>query len=299
MEMPVDAFLTAVYTIVDDWYQAHAPTLLAGKVGKKPAFADSEVLTLSLAQHWLGYASETEFLRFIQHNYRPLFPRLVTQGQFNRRVRNLTPVLGAFRRWLAEQVGAPTAGVYLIDGTAIHVRHWRRYGPRCLMFPGAGLGYCAAKKETFYGYKLVLLVTLDGRLLDFVLLPGGADERLALDELLQRYRHLEVFGDKGFVDQARQERLAQRYGHRVWTPKRQNQKQQNPKEWDALCTRLRQRVETTIDQAKGVFGVEKPGALTFWGLTSRLTAKLTGMTLAAWVNVQHGRSPLTLAGFHF
>jgi len=51
MNMPTETFLTTVYTIIDEWYQQHAPKLLAGKVGKKPLFCDSEVLTLTVAQH--------------------------------------------------------------------------------------------------------------------------------------------------------------------------------------------------------------------------------------------------------
>ena len=299
MNMPVDAFLTALYTIVDDWYQAHAPSLLAGKAGAHPEFTDSEVLTLSLAQHWLGYPSERRFLRFIRHNYLPLFPRLLDQSQFNRRARNLCGLLNEFRRWIVQQAGTATVRCYLIDGTPIHVRHWRRFNSRCLRFPGAALGHCASKKETFYGYKMVFLFTPDGRLFDFVLLPANADERVALDELLEQYRDFELFGDKGFLDQERAERLHQRYGHRLWTPKRRNQKQQAPKEWEALCNRVRRRIETAIDQAKDFFGLEDPGAHTFWGLRSRLIAKLTGLTLAAWINQQQGRSPLALADFAF
>jgi hypothetical protein len=299
MDMPVDAFLTALYTMVDDWYQQAAPTLLAGKVGEPPEFSDSEVLTLSLAQHWLGFHSERRFLRFLRHNYLPLFPRLLDQSQFNRRARRLSGLLNAFRRWLAQAAGGPTAGAYLIDGTPVHVRHWRRYHSRCWRFEGAAVGHCAAKKETYYGYKLVLLLTLEGRLFDFVLLPANADERDGLEELLEPYRNLEIFGDKGFLDQARRERLQQRYGHRLWTPKRKNQKQQDPEGWTQTCNRVRQRVETAIDQAKDFFGLEAPGAATFGGLCSRLLAKLTGMTVAAWANVQQGRSPLALADFSF
>ena len=67
---------------MDDWYQAHAPRLLAGEAGKKPLFSDSEVMTLSLAQHWLGVEEESEFLRYTRNNHLPLFPRLLSQGQF-------------------------------------------------------------------------------------------------------------------------------------------------------------------------------------------------------------------------
>ena len=89
MNMPTETFLTALYTIIDDWYQQHAPKLLTGRADKKPLFCASEALTLAVAQHWLGIAREREFLRFIRNNYLPLFPRLVDQSQFNRRMRAL------------------------------------------------------------------------------------------------------------------------------------------------------------------------------------------------------------------
>lgn len=53
MNMPVETFLTTLYTTVDDWYhwyQQHAPRLLAGKAGKKPLFSDSEVICSPIAR---------------------------------------------------------------------------------------------------------------------------------------------------------------------------------------------------------------------------------------------------------
>ena len=66
-----------------------------------------------------------------------------------------------------------------------------------------------------------------------------------------------------------------------------------------MIEQARQRIESVYSQAKAFFGLEKPGAKTFWGLASRLIAKLTGMALAAWVNLSCGRSPLALAEFAF
>lgn len=68
MNMPTETFLTTLYTIGDDRYQVHAPRLLAGKAGKKPEFSDSEVITLSLAQHWLGFADERKGAQFLLDN---------------------------------------------------------------------------------------------------------------------------------------------------------------------------------------------------------------------------------------
>jgi DDE family transposase len=299
MNMPVDAFLTALYTKVDDWYQAHGQALLAGKAGAKPLFADSEVITLALAQHWCGFAKEREWLRFIANNYHALFPQLLSQSEFNRRARNLCWLINALRRWVVEQMGAYEAEYRLIDSTPIQVRHWRRYGRTHLMLPEAALGYCAAKKETFYGYRLVVLTTLEGVITDWQLIPANADEREAALDLLETYRDRTIFGDKGFLDQLRQALLAELTGNQLLTPKRANQQEQNSPAWDALMNRLRRLIETAFSQGKDCFGLEKPRARTLWGLLSRLITKLTAMTIAAWANGEQGRSPLTLADFTF
>jgi hypothetical protein len=299
MNMPVETFLTALYTYVDDWYQTEGARLLAGKVGSKPEFSDSEVLTLSLAQHWCGFAKEAAWLRFVRQNYLPLFPRLLSQSEFNRRARNLCWLLNRLRLWVVQQVEALAQTYRLIDGTPLHVRHWRRYGRGHLLLREASLGYCASKKETFYGYRLVVLTTLDGIITDWALVSAATDEREAAFDLLEEYQNLTVLGDKGFLDQFRQTLLTELTGNRLYTPKRKNQKQQNAPEWDAQMNRLRRLVETAIGQAKEVFGLEKPRARSWWGVLSRLIAKLTGLTLAAWINKQHGRSPLALADFSF
>lgn len=299
MNMPVDAFLTALYTKVDDWYQVQGPALLAGKAGAKPLFADSEVITLALAQHWCGFAKEREWLRFIGNNYRALFPHLLSQSEFNRRARNLCWLINALRRWVVQQMGAYEAEYRLIDSTPIQVRHWRRYGRTHLLLPEAALGYCAAKKETFYGYRLVVLTTLKGVITDWQLIPANADEREAALDLLETYRDRIILGDKGFLDQLRQALLAELTGNQLLTPKRANQKEQNPPTWEALMNRFRRLIETTFSQGKEGFGLEKPRARTLWGLLSRLIAKLTAMTIAAWANLAQGRSPLVLADFTF
>ena len=75
--------LTIIFVLVDDWYQVHGYKLLTGKVGKKPVFKDSEVITLVLAHDFIPYPAETQSVAFIRANYLALFPKLVDQSQFN------------------------------------------------------------------------------------------------------------------------------------------------------------------------------------------------------------------------
>jgi hypothetical protein len=83
---------------VDDWYRVEGSKLLKGKVGRKPEFSDSEVMPLILAQDFIPYPSETQYVRFIRANYLALFPKLVDQSQFNRRLRALRLLIEQFRR---------------------------------------------------------------------------------------------------------------------------------------------------------------------------------------------------------
>ena len=81
--------LLVIFVIVADWYQDQGQIILKGKPGKKPWFSDSEVITLMLAQDFIPYPGENQFVGYMKANYFDLFPKLITQSQFNRRARNL------------------------------------------------------------------------------------------------------------------------------------------------------------------------------------------------------------------
>jgi len=42
-------------------------------------------MTLMLAQDYIPYPSETQFIEFIRANHLDMFPKLIDQSQFNRR----------------------------------------------------------------------------------------------------------------------------------------------------------------------------------------------------------------------
>ena len=50
--IPITDLLTITFVLVDDWYHDFGHQLLSGKVGKKPIFKDSEVITLMLAHEY-------------------------------------------------------------------------------------------------------------------------------------------------------------------------------------------------------------------------------------------------------
>ncbi|MBI3659086.1 IS982 family transposase [Candidatus Acetothermia bacterium] len=295
----LDTFLSILYAIVDDFYQISCLPLLGPKPGPAPQLADSEVLTLTLAQQLLGFETERAFLSFAAGNLRHLFPRLLDQSQFNRRARALVWALERIRRQALQELGACWERYRLVDTAPVPVMKLCRFSRTSLFLGEATVGYCASKKEYYAGFKLALLVTLDGVITAFDLVPAHTDERAAVEQLLNPAGHLVVLGDKGFIGQEWQADWHERRGHLILTPKRCNQKIQNPLALDRLMQRSRRLVETVIDQLKEHLCLERTHAKTLLGLWGRVGAKLAGHTLAVVLNRRFGGNLLALKGLVF
>jgi hypothetical protein len=106
LELDLDTFLTALYTVVDDVYRERLAVVLAHRPGPAPVLSDSEVLALAVCAEWGLWGSERAFYRFVRKRLRHLFPRLVDYSGFDRRRRSLYPALAAVQRAVAQRLGA-------------------------------------------------------------------------------------------------------------------------------------------------------------------------------------------------
>lgn len=294
MQISIEDLLTLVFVIVDDWYQRTGQRLLGRTVGQKPTFSDSEVLTLMLAIDFFEFTSERRFVSFVRANYLKLFPALLDQSQFNRRSRGLRYLLNELRTALATDLGVHFEQHFLLDTTPVIAVGYRR-DKRSSDFRGsAAYGYCAARRLKYFGYKLVMLTTLNGTPYAFELVPANTDERAAADEVLDTLpADSQVWADKGFIGQAWQADWA-RQEIQVWTTKRENQKVQNPPTFDRLLNRVRERVEGVFDTLKeGGRSVEHTLARTVGGLCTRIIAKMTSVTLRLVLRRAFGIDVLT------
>jgi hypothetical protein len=149
--------LTIIYVLVDDWYQDHGCKLLNGKVGKKPVFKDSEVITLMMAHDFIPYPAETQYLEFMRANYLALFPKLVDQIQFNRRARALCLLAEQLRRFWIVQKGWHRQTSYLLDTKPVPIIGYKRSKSHSDFAGNANYGRCASRNLKYFGYKLVVL----------------------------------------------------------------------------------------------------------------------------------------------
>jgi len=274
---------------VDDWYQAEGAALLKGKPGAKPVFSESEMITLMVAQDFIPYPGETQFLGFIRANYRALFPRLVDQSQFNRRARNLRGVVERLRQAWVIRLGVVQPPQLLLDTKPIPVMGTRRSKRHSEFAGSAAYGHCASRELDYFGYKLVMLVTLDGIPVEYDLVPANLDERDAADVVVYRVRDCDIFGDKGFIGADWQATLFEHTGNRMWTTKRANQIQQNPPEFDRLLTHVRERIEGVFHRLQNSGrNVERLLAKTVHGVCTRIILKVTSLVLKILLQREFG-----------
>lgn len=181
-----------------------------------------------MAQQLLGFNRFGTFLAKPRRIFATSW--LLPQSQFNRRVRALA--------WVPELIQAlHQLGAFLErywDTTPVPVMKLCRFG-RTSLLGEASVGYCPSKKEYSVGFQVALRANWNGVIPHFDLIPAHIRE--AVERGLEASWNLVVLGDKGFIGQQWQADWQERRAHLILTPKRRNQKLQNPTVLDRLLVR--------------------------------------------------------------
>ena len=281
--------VTLIYVLVDDWYQKEGIHYLHGKVGSKPEFTDSEVMTLVLARDYLPFPSESQFLAFIRSNYLDHFPQLLERSQFNRRARNLRLLIERWRRAQLLELGIGQCSCFILDTKPVPVVGVKRSNRHSDFAGTAAYGRCVSRNLLYFGYKLVALTTLAGLPVLYELVPANATEHEAANTLVDLILGSDILGDKGFISAPWQAEILDQTGNHVWTPKRANQHQQNSQEFDRWLKHYRERIEGVFHELTDVgCNLERLHARTLVGLCSRVIAKVASHALRFFLNLYFG-----------
>ena len=270
-------FCTWMYGIIDDLWRQIAP--LFKRSGPPPDCSDSELLTLTIVGECRGWDVETEMLSYWQE-HRDLFPNIPSQSRFNRRRRNLMLAFNLIRQSVLKMLDLAQERQSVIDSLPIPVvpdstGDWQVHG--------AAYGKVPSRKETIFGYKLHLLITVGGLILDFELAPANATDWEIGVEMLDKHTDLDVLGDHGYISAKQAAQLWRQNRLRLRTIPRRNQKTQMSAAGKKIHNAIRQIIETVNGQLSEQFNIEHNHAHTFWGLCARLYSKLTAHTLCIYL----------------
>ena len=262
--------------------------------GYAPGLSDSEVITLELVGELLGYDGAEAIWTYFKRHWAAWFPRLGDRRTFVRPAANRWRITQVLHERLVTALGARAAAGYIIDGFPIAVCKLVRAVHSQVLKAEADYGYCAAKREYYYGLKAPLLIDLRGVAVGITVTAANVDERDAAYEVLRAIEGL-VLGDKGYI-RPQFKADCEALGLDLQTPVRQNRKERRPRGWLKLWQRVRQRIETVIGQLEQRFGLAKSRARDTWHLTNQVPRKLLAHPIGVWLNLSQGRQPLDLDG---
>lgn len=278
-------FILLTYTIIDDLYQQFVPASVSQRRNVNTAkMSDSEIITLSICGELAGIDSENAWYSFVKRNYRHLFPKLCSRTRFNRTRRALLQVTELLRQKLIQSFPIPSSRYFVVDSFPLPVcRFGRARFCHSFRVDGANYGRCPSKKETYFGFKVHALITLEGYITAFEITPASVDDREGLRDLAENQFGLVIPGDKGYTGEALYDDM-RRKGICLMSLKPSNYKKNWPREIRQLIFRFRRRVETVFSQLSEQLNAERVLAKSFRGLCTRLQNKVLGHNLCMAFN---------------
>ncbi|CAM2864514.1 transposase [Streptococcus acidominimus] len=250
--------------ICHHFYQNYCPDSFKHRrnVGLAKVSGES-LLVLLLLQAELGMTSQRHFYSICQ-----LFPcgQLLERSRFNRRSKQLIWLVQLIRKAMSEML--PSDKLAIIDSFPLSLCQPVR-NHRVTIFKGlADIGYNASKHLWFYGFKVHMLVTLSGFILNYVVTPASVHDIKVVYELLEGCKQSVVLADLGYLSQELKDRLEQK-GYHLWTPLRQNMvgaEQHN--HWQLLV--MRRTIETRFSELCLLFDIEHTLTRSLAGLQLRM-----------------------------
>lgn len=277
--MEPQIYLISLYLAVESIFQKIVGQKRLRQRGFEPALSDVEVITIELFGEYQGYSDDKKIWRYIRDHWLEWFPGLGSYKNFTRHCANLMII----KQMIFEEMSRPQPGEsYIADGLPMPICKFAR-AKRCKLFQSvASFGYCAAKKEHYYGFKGHLVITTTGEIRMFSLTPANESERQALLDMAGGLSG-NMLADKGYIGEDFTEQMAAQ-GIVMHTPLRKNMHDDRPKALVKMLMNKRRFIETIIGKLVGQFNLASCKARDLWRLSNRIYRKLLSYTFALKLN---------------
>ena len=268
-----DIYIVTAYCLMEDILKAYGY-----QDDKRAKISAAEVLIVAVvaAKYFQNHHERALIVLIKLGDIPPL-----SVSRFNRRLHALSDWLYGIVNLLGEAFAQ--GEVYIIDSMPLPVCK-RVRARRCRKVRGkAYCGYCAAKKEKFFGWRLHLICTAEGIPVSFDLLPAAEHDLTPIHELtFPLPAGSAVFGDKGYISAADALTIFEESGVRLVSIRRKNMQ---PNCWaDDFDLRLyRKRIETVYSQLDKM-GIQHLHARTNLGFDLKAWASLLALAFTNILN---------------
>jgi len=232
--------IITIYCFFDELLKA-----LGHKDDPQAKLTTAEVMTIATVAAQFYTGNQQNALDFLcSHGYiRPF-----SKSRFNRRLHAIPEALWQFALSVLAEIHQQSnpGRLHIVDTFPVPVCRNIRIR-RCRIYKGKTFhGYCASKKEYFFGLKVCLVVTESGEPVEMLLSPGSTADITTLRCMdLNLPAESVLFGDSGFLDTEFEAALEDAQVNLV-VPRRANMKEQLDGCVEYICRLCRKRVETTF-----------------------------------------------------
>ena len=293
MNNDIETLATALYVKIDDMLRDWPDLAPARPVTGTPlTLSDAELLTMAVMSALLGFTSERRWLRYVSAHLAGMFPRMIGQSGWNKRIRKAFFLFIRVIRMLAMDTSLWSDDVWVVDSTPVQCGCSRETVKRSDAAGWAEYGYCASHSRYFWGLRLHLVCTLSGLPVLFALAGAKADERETLLGMLEAGRDVTeahpgqtIIGDKNYFGRSFEADLTERELV-LLRPVRKGEAKRAGQE---LFKPLRQVIESVNWTFKGQLDLERHGGKTPEGILARVLARILALTAAIWHNDKTGQ----------
>ena len=261
------SYIVTSYVVIDDVLKG------IGHVDDSRAtISSAEIVTVAVvAAKYFQNHHERALCLLQQTGYLPK----LSVSRFNRRLHALQEVLLLLVSLLGELM--MTGNVFIIDTLPVPVCKRVRAKRCCKVQGDAYGGYCASKREYYWGWQLHLVCDATGVPISFDLLPARWDELTLVQALLSPLPEGSVVvADKGYISD-RDQQLSYIHGRVRLVPKQRRNMTGNTTEDAALIRAHRPRIETVNSQLEKM-GLQRLHARTNPGFALKVLASLLALT---------------------
>jgi hypothetical protein len=257
---------------------------------KVPVMADLEIISLACMMEALGIDSENLLWSKIKKDYPGLFSHLICRTRFNRRRRRLQPYIVKVQDKVSARLGDQSQSMVIdsIPVPVVKMARERTYKAFRKSFETApAKGYSSVNKGWFIGYKLHVVIFDNGVVQQSGVTKGNVHDINYLKGINKLPSKKQLLGDRAYRSNPLQIDLFDKFKVKLRVPFRINQHdyKKHPKKYKSK----RQMVETFFAQMCDQLNLKRNYAKSYDGLLTRLTSKLSSMSILHWINHLNGK----------
>ena len=268
MKTDQDTIITTIYVVIDTICKK-----MLSVPPQKQKMTDAEIVTIAVCSALFFNSNHEKALVWL--NIGGYFPEVLSLSRFNRRIHRTK----AFIEYCFESISEIflSGELYIEDSMPLPVCKRARASRNKKVRGREYYGYCVAKKEKFFGFRLHLIVDPDGLPVSLAILPAAYHDLTPLYEITSPLpQDTTVIGDKAYNCQLVESGLAE-LGIFLMPKRRKNMKRQWSLFQERFILSRRRQIETSFSILSEVMGANRFKTRTLDGLLLKTYAAVLAL----------------------